>query len=255
MGLLHVRLLGTLLRILGRLLAVVAPLTTTLAGIALLCLGAHVAAEPVAVAARHILDVIDSLVDTALVGIINVWADLRGWSTQATDAVAERAIGLVDIPEKLIAVHALGLLVEGMVVLAFLPLSWRVEPWEWPNLRRVRGELASLQYWMRSLPRWVRVERSILMVLLLVGLLSAVQDSRAGAMAFISSSDLDLSRSWLFPGGTLAALTTLFFGATYALFPMLGASVSHSAAAPRWRRVLCLFTAPLLVGAGLVALW
>lgn len=243
-----------LLRVVLAALSLAGPLALLLGGVALLCLGVHWAAEPLARLARTLLDVVDTGVDACMTGAIRLWASLWSWQDARVDAVVERAAGWVDVPEKLTAVHVVGLVVEGVLLLGVLPLAWRAEP---PacSLLAPQETWKRIQAWWRGLSAWLRLERAVLLGLILAGAWVVGEETRASAVAAALVYARDLSAEDLRRVGNAAALLAVLVCAWCVGLPLLSADVAASRAAGRTRRMICLAMAPLLLMAALEAVW
>lgn len=237
---------------LAALAALAGPAALLAASAAVLMLGVHLAAEPVAHLARAAFDFVDTGVDALGAALLEAWGHLWRWSPARTEAVVDRFVGLVDVPEKLAAVHGLGLLLEAGLWLAWVPLAWHAQPWT-PRLGR-RPDMA-LRAWWKSQPRWVQVERAILLPMLAASVYVAAGALRLRCVAV--AAGLGLTDS-----GTLGTLGHVAWVVAVALLtwqtvlPLLASSPQAAVRSRPARRIACLCTAPLLVVAAVEAmLW
>ena len=202
-----VRALG---RLLVGLVGAAEPVTTLLASAALLLVGVHVAAQPLAHLTQSFLDVIDAGADAVMSFVLTTWGGWMDWSRHRLESAVEDAVSTIDIPEKMAAAHAVGLVLEGALFAVFFGTAWNAEPWEWPGWMKPRAAVDKVKKWYRALPPWVRAERTLLLPVVITGAASAAHDMRAGAVALFASSSLDVPLSVLGPVGWLAMLGTLY---------------------------------------------
>lgn len=228
------------------------PALLVLARAFLLLVAVHQAAQPLAHAARQVLDVVDSALDAVGAGALHAWAWVAGWSTARRDGWVERVESFWDVPEKLAGVHAIGLLTELTLFAALLPLAWHARavpalPWaawrHWPSLA-----------WMRlnTLPRWMRVERAVVAPWLLLGCVHVGLRMRRAVVLVVSQH---LSGDLLFAVSFLAGAAGGLLCAWHVGAPMMLADGAASDRSGRTRRLLTLLLVPLGVAALVEAAW
>ncbi|MBI5494226.1 MAG: hypothetical protein HY904_04310 [Deltaproteobacteria bacterium] len=228
-------------------LAVLLPVGTLLACLGLLLLAVHVAADPVAHGARFILDTLDAAADATGAWLVRGWASAWDWSDKRVAAVVEAWTELVDVQEKLAATHLVGLVVEGVLFFAFLPLAWHADPYELV-LRPPARMAADLRSWFLGLSAWVRLERILVVFCGLGGGLSLARFVRAQVVA-TAAGDLGVPLNALTGVGLAAAVFTLWLVVVCALLPMVAVDATRTTRASRTRRLLCLVCAFLIVAA------
>ncbi len=240
-------LVRALLKLLMGLVATSRPLGTLLCTLLLLLVGIHAAGEPVAVVARVLLDLVDSGVDWVASVLVDVWAEVWSWGPRRRDDAVEAFATLVDVPEKLAMVHAVGLLLEGMLFFAWWRLAWNADPFDIPRVPPA-VMVTRLRVWWLGLPRFVRVERGVLLALGTAGVLTMARVARTQAVA-VAASGQWVGLEWLSELGIAAAVLAAWLGVSAALLPLLASSPQRAARSGKTRRILVLATAPLLFAA------
>lgn len=235
----------TLLAVLRGLLLAGGPVFTLVACVGLLLLGVHAAAQPVAHLARGILDGVDAGADALGALCIKAYGAALGWRAGTVEDAVERFEGLLDVPEKLALVHALALLLELVLAAALLPVAWHARPW---TVDRWNDPAARVKAWWLGLPRWVRLERTLLLPWVLVAVWRVASMVRVNAVALGSAHVADVAA--LGSAGWVALWATVALVTWHAALPLGLSSPEASLRAGRWRRLTTLTLAPL----GLMAL-
>lgn len=234
--------LKTAWKLVAALVAGAAPWSTVVAAFFLLLLGIHNLVEPLAHVARAVLDFVDGTVDGVASWCITVWAGWRHWPDAQRNGMVDRAVEWVDIPEKLAAVHVFGLLVEGAVLLAVLPVAVNAQVWSPPARWAPRQACQQLQRWFLQLPLWGRAERILLLPILGGGVWTCMQEARSASVAWLSLTGGQLAFAQLATVGWVGAWACAALVVRHAVLPLLASPADQAARAGRMRRLALLGT-------------
>jgi hypothetical protein len=248
--------MAVLLRITGWLRAVLsslAPLNTRLCALGLMFASVHVAADPVTRAGRTVFDIVDSGLDLLSALLIRAWASLASWNASEVEHATAWTAGFIDIPEKLAAVHVLGVLTECALLWAFLtpafsarpvaisvPVSWRAFQTSWRRLTEVAT-------------RWLLLERMVTTLLVMAGscrVAGVLRQSAVAAVARLGASD-----SLLEPVGWTAWAGACTLVVVWGALPVVLVPLERHGRVGRWRKFLVATCAALLLCHALEVLW
>jgi hypothetical protein len=236
------------------LVALSGPLATAAAAALVLALGVHVAAGPVVAVSRALLDLLDAGGDRLAAAVLQGWGAAWGWSLGQVEAASLRAASAVDIPEKMAAVHLVGLLLEGAMLVALVPRVLEAGGYAWPRPGSPRGAWQGLVGWVAGLTPWARAERLVVTAVVVAGAWAAATEARLLAVGWLARGGVDVPWRVLSTLGESVAWGSFVVVLVAVGVPLVGVDVSSSSRAGRTRRLAWLATGGLLLAAGVGAL-